>query len=125
MKTIKYVIFLGLLTCQLQGEENNMIQTHHTVVAIVEAKPGKEEALKQALAQVVAPSRAEPACIEYRLHQDATNPAVFILYENWKSKELHAQQFQKPYIIELAQKLGDLLAKPYQGFFADEIEKQN
>jgi len=122
MKTIKHFIFVGLLTCQLHGEENNMTQKNYTVIAIVEAKAGKETELKQALEQIVAPSRAKPACIEYRLHQDATNPAVFILYENWKSKELHAQQFQKPYILELIPKLSDLLAKPYQGFFAHEIE---
>jgi len=59
------------------------------------SKLGKEAELKQVLAESLAPSHPEDACIEYRLHQDSNNPAVFFLYENWKSKELHQQQFQK------------------------------
>ena len=93
----------------------------YTVVAIIEGQPGKESELKQLLMDVIEPSRAEGTCLEYRLHQDLNNPAQFIFYENWMSKEAHQQQFQKPYIIALAQKLDGLLAKPYQVIFAEEI----
>lgn len=97
-----------------------MTQKNYTVMAIVKAKPGKETELKQVLAESLAPSHPKDACIEYRLHQDSNNPAVFFLYENWKSKELHQQQFQKPYIRSLIQKLNGLIIKPSQGFSADE-----
>jgi quinol monooxygenase YgiN len=46
---------------------------------------------------------------------------MFVLYEAWTSKEAHAQQFTKPYILELGNKLGDLLAQPYQVMFVNEI----
>ena len=94
---------------------------NYTVIAIVEAKPEKINTLKDALIKVTRLSRAESSCIEFRLHQDTNNPAIFILYENWQSPELHQQQFQKPYILELLQQLDDLLAKPFQGFTAQEI----
>lgn len=93
----------------------------HSVVVILEAKLGKEAELKQALVSVIKPSRAEKTCIEYRLHQDTSNPAQFILYENWESKEAHQLQFTKPYILEFVDQIGDLLAKPYQAYFANEI----
>lgn len=93
----------------------------YTVVCIVEAKQGKESELKQALMKVVEPSRNESTCLEYRLHQDLNNPAQFVLFENWISKEAHQQQFQKPYIVELIGKLEGLLAKPYICSFAQEI----
>lgn len=93
----------------------------YTVIALVEAKQGEEETLKQALIDVVKSSKKEKACLEYRLNQDLNNPAQFVLYENWESKEAHEQQFTKPYIIDLAKKLPDLLAKPYQVIFAQEI----
>jgi quinol monooxygenase YgiN len=94
----------------------------HTVIVILEAKSGKEATLKQALINVIKPSRAEKTCLDYRLHQDHNNPAQFILYENWKNKEAHQEQFNKPYIIELINQITDLLAKPYQAYFAEELE---
>ena len=57
-----------------------------TVVATFEAKPGKETELKQALMQLVAPTRLEPGCINYDLHQLCDSPAKFLFYENWTSK---------------------------------------
>lgn len=97
------------------------MKSAYTVVAIVEAKPGKEDILKQALMSVVEPSRAEKTCINYHLHQDLDNPAQFFLYENWISKEAHQEQFSKRYIIELIDQLNGLLAKPYQAIFAKEL----
>ena len=93
----------------------------YTVVAILEAKPGKEIELKQALMNVVEPSRGEKTCLDYRLHQGVDNQAQFVFYENWESKEAHQLQFQKPYIKELSEQIGDLLAKPYQVIFAEEL----
>lgn len=93
----------------------------YTVTVIIEAKPGKEEELKQELLHVVEPSRNESTCFEYRLHQDLNNPAQFLLYENWESKEAHQKQFQKPYITQLGAKLESLIAKPYQVVFAQEL----
>lgn len=93
----------------------------HTVIVILEAKQDKAKELEAVLETVVQPSRAENACLEYRLHKNLDNPCQFVLYENWKSKEKHQEQFTKPYIKGLVDKLGDLLVKPYQAIFAEEI----
>jgi quinol monooxygenase YgiN len=93
----------------------------YTVIVTLEAKPSKESELKQLLTNVIEPSRNESACLAYRLHQDLSNPAKFVLYENWENKEAHQKQFQKPYIIALGEKIGELLASPYQAIFAEEI----
>jgi quinol monooxygenase YgiN len=97
------------------------MKNKHIVIAMLEAKAGKEDILKNALINVANSSRAEPVCVEYRLHQVSDNTAQFILYEIWDSKEAHQKQFEKPYITNLAQNLDSLLAKPYQFFFAQEI----
>jgi quinol monooxygenase YgiN len=39
------------------------------------------------LAAQVAPTRAEPACINYDFHVEANDPNVFMFYENWRSKD--------------------------------------
>jgi quinol monooxygenase YgiN len=94
----------------------------HTVVAILEAKPEKGQELESALKAIVTPSRAEKANLEYRLHKSKDNPLQFFLYENWVDGEKHQEQFSKPYITDLVSKLDDLLAKPFQAIFAEEIE---
>lgn len=54
-----------------------------TVVATIVAKKDCVESLKNELLRLVAPTRQEEGCIEYRLHQDNENPALFLFYENW------------------------------------------
>lgn len=56
-----------------------------TVVAKVVAREDAIESVKAALLKLVAPTRQEEGCLEYRLHQDNDNPALFLFYENWKS----------------------------------------
>jgi len=93
----------------------------HTVVVLLEAKQGKEAELEAALQSVADLSRDETANIKYRIHQNSDNPQQFILYENWENEEKHAEQFEKTYIKEFADKLADILAKPYQAYFAKEL----
>ena len=93
----------------------------HTVLVVLEALPGKESQLKDALMSVKKRSLKEPASMEYRVHQDLNNPTKFFLYENWASKEAHTLQFEKPYIIEFAKEVSSLLAKPYDVIFAEQL----
>lgn len=93
----------------------------HTVICMLEAKSGKEQALQTAVEGVMNTSRAEPACQVYELHRHNTNPQQFILYEVWDSEALHQQQFTKPYIIAFAEQLDELLAVPYQATVATRL----
>lgn len=97
------------------------MSTPYVVLVIIEAKVGHAETLKKILLDIVAPSRAENTCLRYHLNQDLAQPEKFILYEHWFSKEAHQQQFNKPYIIALGEKLDGLLAKPYEVIFAQEL----
>lgn len=54
-----------------------------TVIARLLAKPESADVVKRELHKLIAPTREEAGCIEYRLHQDNANPAIFIFYENW------------------------------------------
>jgi quinol monooxygenase YgiN len=55
------------------------------VVAKLVARKDTVESVKTELLKLIAPTRQEDGCIEYRLHQDNEDPAVFIFYENWES----------------------------------------
>lgn len=94
----------------------------HTVIVVLEAKAGKEADLKNALDHIVKQSRLEKGCLEFRLHQDNNNAAQFILYENWGSVEAHEEHFKESYVQEFAKNADDLLAKPYEAYFAKEFQ---
>lgn len=67
----------------MRKEDNMSIVT---IVAKITAKTDAVEAVKSELLKMIAPTRREEGCIEYRLHQDNGDPSVFIFYENWESR---------------------------------------
>ena len=70
-----------------------------TVVAKVVAKRECVESVKSELLKLVAPTRKEAGCIEYRLHRDNDDPAVFIFYENWASEECLGRHMNSEHFI--------------------------
>ena len=59
-----------------------------TIVARIEAKKEKIALVKSELLKLIEPTRKEEGCLQYDLHQDNDNPAVFLFFENWKTREL-------------------------------------
>ena len=59
-----------------------------TIIANIKSKPNKINLVKLELEKLVEITRAEQGCINYDLHQDNDNPAHFVFYENWESREL-------------------------------------
>ncbi|MDC3332612.1 antibiotic biosynthesis monooxygenase [bacterium] len=59
-----------------------------TIIARIEANPGKVDLVKTALIKLIEPTRQEQGCLQYDLHQDNENPNVFMFYENWQSRTL-------------------------------------
>jgi quinol monooxygenase YgiN len=86
-----------------------MSKKQYTVLALFKAKPGKEEALEQALRNMVQPTLAEDGCINYDLHCSANNKAEFMFYENWTSQEAHAKHNAAPHIESWRKKKDELL----------------
>ncbi|QIZ77995.1 putative quinol monooxygenase [Ferrimonas lipolytica] len=59
-----------------------------TIVANIIAKADTIDLVKAELLKLIEVTRAEEGCINYDLHQDNENPAHFMFYENWTSREL-------------------------------------
>jgi quinol monooxygenase YgiN len=58
-----------------------------TIIGMVVAKDGTREELREILAAQVAPTRAEPGCVNFDFSVDAEHPNVFMFYENWRCKK--------------------------------------
>ncbi|MDD2542661.1 MAG: putative quinol monooxygenase [Desulfuromonadaceae bacterium] len=56
------------------------------VVAKVIAKKDSIDAVKTELLKLIEPTRKEDGCIEYNLHQDNENSAIFVFCEIWESR---------------------------------------
>ena len=66
----------------------------HVVAVRWVARAGEEEEVARALAELRAPSLAEPGVLEYRVHRDVGDPRaffVFEVYENPAAYEAHVQ----------------------------------
>ncbi|MEM1166520.1 MAG: putative quinol monooxygenase [Planctomycetota bacterium] len=59
-----------------------------TIVARIHAHPDRVDLVKAELLRLIPTTRAEAGCLQYDLHQDNEDPAQFLFYETWESREL-------------------------------------
>lgn len=59
-----------------------------TIIANIKARSDRIDLVKAELEKLIDITRAEAGCLQYDLHQDNENPAHFLFYENWESREL-------------------------------------
>jgi quinol monooxygenase YgiN len=85
-----------------------------TVVARIKAKPGMEERARQELMKLLAPTRAEPGCINYDMHQSINDESLFLFHENWTSEEDLKRHLQTPHLQNWFQQADELLAEPVE-----------
>jgi len=69
-----------------------------TIVANITAAPGKEALIKAELEKLIGPSRADAGCLQYDLHIDNEDPAHFMFFENWESRELWQAHMATPHL---------------------------
>lgn len=69
-----------------------------TTVANIYANSDKIELVKTELLKLVEITRAEKGCIQYDLHQDDENPAHFLFFENWESRDLWQTHMNAPHL---------------------------
>lgn len=79
-----------------------------TLIAQVRAKKGQESRLRQELINMLAPTHAEPGCINYDLHESVAEPGLFMFYENWKTQAHLDSHSQSPHLQGLRKLMPDL-----------------
>jgi quinol monooxygenase YgiN len=82
------------------------------VVGSLKARPGQEDALDGALADLVAPTHAEAGCILYALHRGVDDPARFAFVERWESREHLDAHLGSSHVSALLERADELLAEP-------------
>ena len=83
-----------------------------TVVAEMQAQPGKEEALRRAVLALIEHTRQEEGCVQYDLHVHTSDPSRFVFYENWTSQAHLDRHAESPHIQEFRTAIADLVTAP-------------
>jgi quinol monooxygenase YgiN len=95
--------------------ESEYVMDHRmAVVARFKAMKGMDQKLKELLLTLIEPSRSDEGCISYELHQAINDPAVFIFYEIWQSKEYLDKHSATSHVQHFRSKAKDLFAEPPQ-----------
>ncbi len=82
------------------------------VVAVITAKPGSEDAVREAMQGLVAPTREEGGCLSYSLSESSSAPGTFITIEEWSDPSDLDLHMQTEHIQGALAVLGSELAAP-------------
>ena len=101
-----------MLSGTSREREVKMPKTQVTVLARCKAKRGMAESLRKEIMNLVAPTRGEAGCLNYDLHESQEEEGLFVLYENWVSKEALEEHLEKPHLVAFKEKAPELLEGP-------------
>jgi len=92
-----------------------MAESSFHVLIFFQAKPGKSVDLGGILADLVAPSRAEPGCKSYEPFADTQNPDKFVVVEEWETQEQWHAHLRTPHVAEALAKVDAeaILSEPF------------
>jgi quinol monooxygenase YgiN len=82
------------------------------LTARFQARQNQQQQVKSELMALVEPSRADPACITFELHEATDDEAQFLLYEVWESREAFDRHIKQPFMQSYSARINKLLAEP-------------
>jgi quinol monooxygenase YgiN len=85
-----------------------------TILAQLIAGPGRADAVRDALLQLVGPTREEPGNISYDVHRLKTNPAALYVLGNWVDQSALEAHFASAHVrSNLTERAARELVAPY------------
>lgn len=83
--------------------------TQLTNIAFIRAKKGRGPELGEQLLNLIAPSKAEPGCIDYIIHRSNDDPDMWCVYENWRTAGDLTAHFALPHMVNFINKVPSLV----------------
>ena len=79
------------------------------LIARIRARAGQEDALKQALGTLVAPTRREAGCVQYDFLQDPAEAREFCFVEQWESEKALARHTDSDHLKKVLAEARDFI----------------
>ena len=93
-----------------------------SLIAVLKAKPGQTDALRQALQALLLPTRQEPGNLDYALLQLRDAPDTFYMREAWQGQDALDAHVAMPYFQAFMAQMESLLAEPLRLDFLTPVE---
>ena len=91
------------------------------IFARFHARPGHEEALAEALLEVLAPSREEPGCLSIHAFRSIRDPRLFYIHSCWKDEAAFERHAGLPHTVRFVGRVEPLIDHPLEVTRADRI----
>ncbi len=82
------------------------------IFARFHARPGNENAVAEALIDVVTPSRAEPGCLSIHAFRSIRDPQLFYIHSRWTSEEAFEIHASLPHTVRFIERVEPLIDHP-------------
>ena len=86
----------------------------YCVTCVFYGNPETVEKMKAIIDSVYEESLKEKGCLEYRWYQSDKNPADFLLFMTWESKEAFEEHVRTEHVSDAEKELKGILRKPYE-----------
>jgi len=93
-------------------------------IAVLKAKAGQQQVLKEALLALVEPTRTEPGNLDYVLFELRDERGTFYMREAFEDQAALDTHFAMPYFQRFAAIADDLLDEPLQLIFLEQVSNQ-
>lgn len=93
-----------------------------SIIAVLKARPGKTESLRDALKALLLPTRQEPGNIDYTLFQLRDEPEMFYMRESWRDEAALEEHIALPHFQAFIGQMESLLAEPLRLDYLTPIE---
>ncbi|WP_429161599.1 putative quinol monooxygenase [Aeromonas media] len=90
-------------------------------IAVLKARAGMRERLRQGLLALIAPTRQEPGNLDYVLFELKDEPGTFYMREAFVSQAALDAHCASDYFQAFAHQADDLLAEPLRLIFMEEV----
>jgi quinol monooxygenase YgiN len=82
------------------------------IFARFHARAGNENAVAEALAEVLAPSRKEPGCLNIHAFRSIHDPQLFYIHSRWTDEEAFDVHVTLPHTVRFIERVGPLIDHP-------------
>ena len=76
------------------------------------AREGEEDAVEEALREVMTPSREEPGCLDFHLFRSMRDPRLFYIHSRWVDAAAFQKHAEFPHTERFLKKVDALLDQP-------------
>ncbi|MFG0515628.1 putative quinol monooxygenase [Kluyvera intermedia] len=95
-----------------------------SIIAVLKAKTGKVDELREALKVLILPTRQEPGNTDYTLFQLRDEPEVFYMRESWRDQAALEEHISLPYFQTFIGQIDSLLAEPLRLDYLTPVEAE-